>query len=148
MQKINLKKIYHSANQFYENKDYENARKLYLKIIEFYPEHPQTNNNLGLAYKNLNKIDEAINCFKISIKNDKNYIVGLNNLAQTLQEVDLIKDSIFFFEKSLKLNPNKKETYKQYALTLFKANQHNRALEYQNKGIGTIRFSQTEVSMI
>lgn len=148
MQRINLKELYFNANKFYENKDYEKAKALYLKIKEFNPMHPQTNNNLGLTYKNLNEMGKAINCFKLAVKSEDKYIIAINNLAKTLQEIDRIDESISYFEKSLKLDPNKKETYKEYALTLFKNNQHNKALKYLNKGIGTINFSQTNFSMV
>ena len=67
-------------------------RTLYLNILMHDPEHPQTNNNLGLTYRNLNEINKAINCFKIALKRDDNYTIALNNLAKCLHEVDNIED--------------------------------------------------------
>ena len=43
---------------------------------------------------------------------------------------------------------HKKETYKEYALTLFKANEHEKALRYLNKGSGTIILNNTGISVI
>ena len=147
MQRINLKELYLKANKFYENNDYEKAKCLYLNILKYHPEHPETNNNLGLTYRSLNNIDEAINCFKVALKNKKNYLICLNNLAKCLQEINQIKESTSYFEESLKIDPNKKETYKEYALTLFKANKHEKALRYLNKGSGTIIFNNTGISI-
>ena len=147
MQKINLKDTYDKANEFYKNKNFVKAKELYLNILMHDPEHPQTNNNLGLTYRNLNEINKAINCFKVALKRDDNYTIALNNLAKCLHEVDNIEDSVFYFEKSLKIDPNKKETYTEYAQTLFKANQHEKALRYLNIGTGTIKFSQSDMSI-
>ena len=147
MQKINLKEIYNSANEHYSNKDYEKAKDLYLSILKYVPDHPETNNNLGLTYRNLSQIKDAMNCFKIALKNNGNYVIALNNLAKCQQEVNLISESIENFEKSLKLDPSKKKTFEEYASTLFKANDHKKALEYLDKSVGTINFSNEKVSI-
>ena len=147
MQKINLKEIYDSANEHYLNKDYKKAKDLYLTILKQAPEHPETNNNLGLTYRNLNQIKDAMNCFKIALKSNGNYVIALNNLAKCQQEVNLISESIENFEKSLKLDPDKKKTFEEYASTLFKANDHKKALEYLDKSVGTINFSYEKVSI-
>ena len=147
MQKINLKDMYDDANEHYSNKDYEKAKDLYLTILKQAPEHPETNNNLGLTYRNLNQIENAINCFKIALKSNGNYVIALNNLAKCQQEVNLISESIENFERSLKLDPNKKKTFEEYASTLFKANEHNKALKYLDKSVGTINFSSKKISL-
>ena len=147
MQKINLKEIYDNANNCYSNKDYEKARDLYLSILKYDPQHPETNNNLGLTYRNLNEINQAINCFKTALKKKENYVIALNNLAKCQQEVNLINESVTNFEKSLRLDPNKKETFEEYASTLFKANNHDKALRYLDKAVGTINFSHEKISI-
>jgi len=147
MQKINLKDMYDDANEHYSNKDYEKAKDLYLTILKQAPNHPETNNNLGLTYRNLNQIKDAINCFKTALKSNGNYIIALNNLAKCQQEINLISESIVNFEKSLKLDPNKKKTFEEYASTLFKANEHMKALRYLDKSVGTIDFSHEKVSI-
>ena len=52
------------------------------------------------------------------------------------------------FEKSLNLNPNKKETCEGYGNILLKLNQHNKALEYIRKAGGIIRFTQKDFRII
>ncbi len=146
MQKINLKEIYDNANKHYSNKRYEIAKDLYLTILKHDPLHPETNNNLGLTYRNLNQIEDAINCFKTALKTKENYIIAINNLAKCQQEINLISESMKNFEKSLKLDPNKKNTLKEYAATLFKTNNHDKALRYLDKSVGTINFSHKKVS--
>ena len=147
MQKINLKDIYDNANEHYSNKDYEKAKDLYITILKHATNHQETNNNLILTYKNLNQIEDAINCFKTALKSNENYVIALNNLAKCQQEINLISESIVNFEKSLKLDPNKKKTFEEYASTLFKANEHMKALRYLDKSVGTIDFSHEKVSI-
>ena len=147
MQKINLKEIYDNANAHYSNKNYKKAKDLYLTILKQAPDHPETNNNLGLTYRNLNQIEDAIKCFKTALKSNGNYVIALNNLAKCQQEINLISESIANFEKSLKIDPNKKKTFEEYASTLFKANDHMKALRYLDKSVGTINFSHEKVSI-
>ena len=48
---------------------------------------------------------------------------------------------------ALKIDPNKKKTFEEYASTLFKANDHMKALRYLDKSVGTINFSHEKVSI-
>ena len=101
----------------------------------------------GERVASTNQIEDAINCFKTALKSNGNYVIALNNLAKCQQEVNLISESIANFEKSLKLDPNKKKTFEEYASTLFKANNHMKALRYLDKSVGTINFSHEKVSI-
>lgn len=148
MQKINLKEMYDSANKHYVNRDYKKAKDLYLKILKHAPKHPETNNNLGLTYRKLNQIENAIICFKTALGSNENYVIALNNLAKAQLEINLVSESISNFEKSLKLDPNKKETFEEYAATLLEADKHDKALRYLNKGVGTINFSHEKVYIV
>tara|TARA_B100001057_G_scaffold496598_1_gene598483 strand:- start:2448 stop:2894 length:447 start_codon:yes stop_codon:yes gene_type:complete len=148
MQKINLKEMYDIANKHYLDKDYKKAKDLYLNILKHSPQHPETNNNLGLTYRKLNQIEDAIFCFKTALKSNENYVIALNNLAKAQLAINLISESIINFEKSLKLDPNKKETLEEYAATLLKADNHNKALRYLNKAVGTINFSHEKVYIV
>ena len=148
MQKINLKEMYDNANKHYQNKDYKKAKDLYLNILKHSPQHPETNNNLGLTYRKLNQIEDAIICFKTALRSNENYVIALNNLAKAQLEINLISESINNFEKSLKLDPNKIKTFEEYATTLFRADNHDKALRYLNKAVGTINFSHEKVNIV
>ena len=56
---MNIEKTYRLANEYYINRKYEKAKKLFLQVLKTYPRHPQANNNLGLTYKSLGKFNEA-----------------------------------------------------------------------------------------
>ena len=59
-----------------------------------------------------------------------------------------MKESLKYFEKSLNIDLEKKETNESYAHTLFRLNQHNKALKFLKKGIGSIRFTKKEMLII
>ena len=52
------------------------------------------------------------------------------------------------FEKSLKLDPDRKKTYEGYGVLLLKLNQHKQALSYIKKGTGFIEFTQEGFNII
>ena len=144
MQKKNLtaKEFFSLAIENHKKKEFVVAKKYYEEVLKTHNNHCQTHNNLGLVFKELNQLNNAIKCFKKAIEIEPAYVVGINNLAQALQETNHLKESAEYYEKSIHLNPNKKETFEGYSKTLFKLDQHLNALNFINKANGYIRFTQ------
>lgn len=64
-EKISLaKQKFDEAFKFYERGDYSGAIKLYTEVIELNPNHSNTYNNRGIAYKNLKQYERAITDFQ------------------------------------------------------------------------------------
>ena len=63
-------------------------------------------------------------------------------------ELNRIKEAKKNFEKSLSLDPNKKETNEGYGNIILKFNHHDKALGYIRKGTGFIRFTQKDFKII
>ena len=85
----------------------------------------------------------------------------LNNSLKLLYDTDFFSDIKVFMNAGLlkieveenpiidKINIKgiKKKTFEEYASTLFKANDHMKALKYLDKSVGTINFSHEKVSI-
>lgn len=59
MQSDDPAEIDRQANQYFQNKDYENAAKLYRRVLELSPDNVGTLNNLGLTLFYLGRSSEA-----------------------------------------------------------------------------------------
>ena len=149
MEKKNLtaKEIFSLAIENHKKKKYIIAKKYYEEVLVTHNNHFQTHNNLGLIFKELNQLNDALRCFKKAIEIEPTYVVGINNLAQILQETNNLKKSAEYYEQSMQLNPNKKETFEGYSKTLFKLGQHFKALELINKANGYIRFTKDDYTI-
>jgi tetratricopeptide (TPR) repeat protein len=62
---------YHLQGEFYRlsEKTYDIALKVYLRLLELYPDDPRANTHLGMLYTQLNRWEEAAERFQVNIKN-------------------------------------------------------------------------------
>jgi tetratricopeptide (TPR) repeat protein len=63
-------------------------------------------------------------------------------------ELNEFNKSANYYEKALKLDPNRKETCGGYGNLLLKFNQHSKALSYIKKSTGFISFTQKDFKII
>ena len=70
------------------------------------------------------------------------------NLGNCYYKLNKIAPSIYYYEKALKLDPNRKETCGGYGNLLLKFNQHSKALSYIKKSTGFISFTQKDFKII
>ena len=56
MNELKAKKIFEEAQKKFEKFEYDEARNLWLKILEFYPENLSLLRNISLSYFNQKKI--------------------------------------------------------------------------------------------
>ncbi len=63
-------------------------------------------NNLGEAYDNLGKYDEAITEFEGALKINPNYFFGLNNLGNIYGKQRKLPQAIVYFQKALEQKPD------------------------------------------
>ncbi len=104
-------------------RDFEEAEKYYLKILERHPDKPQYYYVIAQFYRNFEKIDKAIEMFEKRIALDPNnpegykylanfYYNDLLNTVKTVEEGKMYIDkAIELFEKMISLEPNNHENY-------------------------------------
>lgn len=90
--------------QFFLNRDFESAKKLYEQALDIDAENVTTLNNLGLLYHQLKEYTTAVNYYEkaISIKPKDTYYV---NLANSLMFLERQKEAIELYGISLQINP-------------------------------------------
>jgi tetratricopeptide (TPR) repeat protein len=91
-----------------QGKDYAGAEKMYLKALEAKPNAPDTYCNLGGAYYNMQRIDDAAAAFRKSIELDPRYAQGLayTNLAVVLNGAGRKAEAEKVYQDLVKLNPD------------------------------------------
>ena len=71
-------------------------------------------NYIGLSYKQLNKLDEAMKIFKQALKIFPHSESLLGNIGSVLRLSDKLSEAEEYFERSLKINPNNVSTLVNY----------------------------------
>ncbi len=76
-----------------------------LKGIEINPEHPLMYNNLGSCYLALNKINDAQEAFKTSVKLNPTNATSMYNLATSYQLQQKHTEAFEYFKKAYEMEP-------------------------------------------
>ena len=74
------------------------------QYIKYKNDNCDVYNNLGLAFLEKNKIDEAINCFNKCLSLKIDYIQAYNNLGFALFKKKKINEAILILEQGIKID--------------------------------------------
>jgi Ca-activated chloride channel homolog len=137
LQAQSLRSLNNNGVEKYKDKKFADAEVNFKKGLDKEPANFITNFNLGDAYYQQQRYDEALNSYKAALsqaktKNEKAKVY--HNIGNSLLKSKQIKESIEAYKNSLKLNPNDEETKYNlsYALDLLK-NQKNQQKQNQDK---------------
>ena len=99
------------GNQCHSQNDPAGAAACYRKAIELNPDFWEAFYNLGIAYQELDKRDQALAAYQRALELDPNNINVINNLGIILQESGNQSKAIQCFEQALLLNSESVKTY-------------------------------------
>lgn len=116
-------------------KDYLNALEFLLQADSLAPRNEQILFNLGTAFYNLRRDNEAIAIFLKTIEIAPRSANAYNSLALALNNVGKIGDSFSAFRRSLEISPNDTVTLCNYANALHHAGEDADALAIVNQAI-------------
>ena len=89
----------------YIKKNFDEAKKRFLKAVELDPLYSDAYNNLGNIYKNENDLNNAKIYYQKSISLNSNYPDAYSNLGIIFQREGNIERAINHFEMAIQLNP-------------------------------------------
>ncbi len=137
LQAQSLRSLNNTGVDKYKNKNFADAEVNFKKGLDEEPQNFITNFNLGDAYYQQQRYDEALNTYKAALsqaKTKEEKAKVYHNIGNSLLKSKQIKESIEAYKNSLKLNPNDEETKYNlsYALDLLK-NQKNQQKQNKDK---------------
>jgi superkiller protein 3 len=100
--------------------EYEKSIIYFKRIIEIDPNNYRAHYNLGIAYFNLNRFEEALNSYKIAISIKPDYKHGYYNIGLVHEATEDLEKAIEAYEKALEFDPN--YIYAMHALKAVKLN--------------------------
>ena len=122
---------------FFLNKQQnEYSEEIFDQATELFPEDPRFYFFDGIAKFNLDKFDDAIASFKSTIEIDQQFSDAFVQLGLTYDQLGNFDKAIYYYEKSLELNPEDPLTNNNLAYSLSLLNQDlDKALEMSKKAI-------------
>lgn len=97
---------FENGKSYFFERDYNMAVKEFKRAQKQYPNSPEIAYNLGLAFYQLGKLDEAINYYKMALKLKPNLADAQYNLGVAYNQSNQIKEAISAYNKALMLLPN------------------------------------------
>jgi len=98
----------------------EKSIKYFKRIIEIDPNNYRAHYNLGIAYFNLNRFEEALSAYNNAISIKPDYKHGYYNIGLLHEETENLEKAVEAYEKALKIDPN--YIYAMHALKAVRLN--------------------------
>jgi len=136
---------YNKAKDFADNHDFNNAKKYYLKAIKEDDTYIEAYDNLGLTYRRLGKIDDAIIYYKKSIELYPSGITAHQNLATAYNIIKDYDNAIKEFNEIAKIEPNNPESYFGLANTYMTISKFDKALQNAKKALELYKKSNSHL---
>ena len=100
--------------------EYEKSIIYFKRIIALDPENYRSHYNLGIAYFNLNRFNEALNSYKIAISIKPDYKHSYYNIGLLHEATENLEKAVKAYEKALEIDPN--YVYAMHALKAVRLN--------------------------
>ena len=85
---------------------YYNSVKSYKKAIDLKPNFAEAHNNMGIAFKGLNQLDDALKSFQRAVEINPKFASGHYNLGNIFKDLDRVNDALLSYENAKAINEN------------------------------------------
>src|SRR5579864_9559961 len=106
-----------------ERGDIMMARKMYREAIEAFQSAPQKSaviyNKIGIAYHQLQQLDNARKSYEKALKMKANYAEALNNIGTVYYAKKGYRRAISYYQKALRLSPESASIYSNLGTAQF-----------------------------
>lgn len=114
------------------------ARKMYREAIEsFQTSTPSAvvYNKIGIAYHQLQQLDNAKKYYERALKLKRDYAEALNNMGTVYYAKKSYRRAISYYQKALRLSPNSASVYSNLGTALFARKKYDDATEAYQKAM-------------
>ncbi len=113
--------------------DHQGAITIYKIMLDQQPNAGIVWNNLGVAYREIGKPDDAISSFQAAVKFAPQMAEAWNNLGVAQDELNLTEKAINSYEKAIKIQPDYASPHLNLGISLQKSDQFKEAEEQYKK---------------
>ncbi len=134
---LNISACYNLARLKQRQNDHQGAIAIYKTMLEVQPDYGQAWSNLGVAYRETMKPDEALSCFQKAVKFAPEMAEAWNNLGVAQDEFNMIENSSTSYKKAIELRPEYVSAHFNLGMTLQKHKRYQEAEGHYNKVLET-----------
>jgi predicted TPR repeat methyltransferase len=113
--------------------DHQGAITTYKVILDQQPNSGIVWNNLGVAYREIGKPDDAIASFRAAVRFAPQMAEAWNNLGVAQDELNLTENALNSYRKAIRIQPDYTSPHLNLGISLQKSDQFKEAEEHYNK---------------
>ena len=113
--------------------DHQGAIDIYKVMLDQQPNIGQVWNNLGVAYREIGKPDDAVASFRAAVRFAPEMAEAWNNLGVAQDEFNLTENALNSYKKAIEIQPDYLSPHLNLGLVLQKTEQFKEAEEHYNK---------------
>lgn len=125
-----LKKLFNDSVNFLITMRLDEARKGFLKILEYNPKSAEGHLNLGNTYFKMGNIDESIKLFRKSIDLDPVLVNAYLNIGNAYFKKDRVDDAIGYWNIACNINPRLGTAHRNIAVAYEKIKKPQKAFKH------------------
>ncbi|MFV2068321.1 MAG: tetratricopeptide repeat protein [Pirellulales bacterium] len=111
------------------NLDYRSGSSLWRSVLRVAPANHRAHNNLGVALKEENRLDEAARCFVRAIDLNPSNAKAINNLGSVLARQGQSKQAMRMFEEAIRVDPGYVRAYCNLGMLLRSQGEIDQAID-------------------
>ena len=115
------------------------ARKMYREAIEAFETEPEKTavvyNKIGIAYHQLQQLDNARKYYERALKLKHDYAEALNNIGTVYYAKKGYRRSIGYYRRALRISPGSASVYSNLGTALFARKKYDEATEAYTKAL-------------
>ncbi|MDD5069149.1 MAG: tetratricopeptide repeat protein [Candidatus Omnitrophica bacterium] len=120
---------------FFNNQNWANPEKFYLKLIDSVPYNFKAYNNLGNVYKTEGNNQKALKFYLQALKINPNHAKTYNNIAMIYYDLGKLDQARTFQEKAIALNPEFGQAYYNLGIIVYEQGFIEQAIGFYEKAI-------------
>lgn len=129
------KELFEQAIEFYNKRDYDNAKLFYERILQINPKAANVYGNLGVIYRMKGDLGTAIKYYIQAINLNPKNPLFYNNLANAFKDLKNYKMAIRVYSDGLKVSPNDFNMFNNLGMAYELFGDNNRAIEAYKQAV-------------
>ncbi|MFH1413331.1 MAG: tetratricopeptide repeat protein [Candidatus Omnitrophota bacterium] len=127
--------VFYSFLTVRQNIYWRESIPFYQRTLKYAPDSWRLHNNLGLAYQEANKSEDAIRSFRRAIEIKPDYAEGYHNLGYISMSLGRKEEAVDLFKKALDIEPDLPDAYSNLGAIYYTNNQKAEAISAYQKAL-------------
>ena len=130
-----MEELFAKALEYYKEKDFENSKITYQKILEIDEKNVEALVNQGVIFKILGENKKAYENYIKAININPKHTLTYNNLGNLLKDTGNLKGALKVYSDAIRIDPKNYHAYNNLGMVYEKSGDNNRAIQAYKEAV-------------